>query len=289
LNSCVRPATILNTSPKCLLLGDYIQDLYLCQTGTKPNPEDASKPALTGVQYQIDGGAGNVMNNLASFNMFVHFETPLRCYKTRLIDQNKHLVLRFDDEAIHNININVEELRGWLTADGNYCPTLVIADYAKGSITSELISMLASLPVGTFSSVFIDTKRSPQEFSALSEAFGNSCTFLPNKQEYDSYAQLYSNLPSIVRTESEDGVSYVNYGQTVLHVPATNNVVVSVCGAGDTVTAAIAASRANNLSWEQSLNVAMRAAGYVVGKPMTSSVPNGHLLIDYYRKINDRR
>lgn len=288
MNRAIRSSVCTETLPKCLVLGDMIVDLYLCQLGTKPNPEDHTKPSLTGTSYTLNGGAGNVATNLSDFYMDVYFDTPPMCQKTRVLDSNKNLILRFDDDWINNRQVDVGDLREWLLEDGHHCPTLVIADYAKGSITPELIEMLSEMSPLVFTNVFIDTKRSPQEYLALCEAFGNSCTFLPNRQEYNSYKLLYDNLPSVVRTESEDGVSYLNYGQVVLHVPATSNNVVSVCGAGDTVTAAVAASRANGLSWEQSLNVAMRAAGYVVGRPMTSSVPNGNLLIDYYRKINDK-
>jgi D-beta-D-heptose 7-phosphate kinase/D-beta-D-heptose 1-phosphate adenosyltransferase len=263
-------------------------DLYLQQTHTKPNPEDPTRDALAGSAIKIGGGGHNVVTNLVDFGMKCYHELPHVSSKYRVLDENRQLVLRFDDDTEVGTRIWVNLLQKWLLEDGHYCPTLVIADYAKGSVTGELIEMLAGLPGGTFIGVFIDTKRPPQEFLALSDAFGNSCTFLPNRQEYNSYKPLYDALPSVVRTESEDGVSYLNYGQETLHIPATTNHVVSVCGAGDTVTAAIAASRASGLSWEQSLQVAMRAAGYVVGRPMTSSVPNGHLLIDYYRKINTK-
>jgi bifunctional ADP-heptose synthase (sugar kinase/adenylyltransferase) len=270
------------------VLGDGIQDIYLRQLGSRPNPEDPTKLALVGDVVWMGGGATNVAQNIVDMGLKCYGWVPKIETKYRILDAASNLVVRFDDATRRPDNINVGALREWILTEGIHCPTVVIADYGKGTITPDLIQMLAEMTCVTFSQFFIDTKRSPQEYSPISEAFGNSCTFLPNRQEYDSYKPLYDNLPSVVRTESEDGVSYLNYGQTVLHVPATSNNVVSVCGAGDTVTAAVAASRANGLSWEQSLNVAMRAAGYVVGKPMTSSVPNGHLLIDYYRKINDK-
>ncbi len=256
-----------------IVIGDGIEDVYLRRVGEPVlNPETPSRPKWVGAIETLDGGALNVCSNLRSLDASHFWECPIVDRKYRVVNPDGETVLRFDPEKQYFLGgFPTQSFIDWILATTAWTPTLVIADYAKGSITAELLSVLADIK---WQHIFIDTKRSPQEYKVLTDRFGHAASFLPNRQEYGEYKQLYDALPSVVRTESEDGVSYLNYGQEVLHVPSKAKKVVSVCGAGDTVTASVAAARHRGLDWFNSLDFAMTMAADVVGKPMTA-VPQG--------------
>lgn len=81
----------------------------------------------------------------------------------------------------------------------------------------------------------------------------------------------------------------LDYGHEVLHLPSVATEVVSVCGAGDTVTAAVVASRYRGLGWEDTLRFAMKCAAQVVGQPLTAVVKGGNILLEDLVSANKTR
>ena len=86
------------------------------------------------------------------------------------------------------------------------------------------------------------------------------------------------SIQNIVVTRSEKGITVVN-DDGVIHNPATAKEVFDVSGAGDTVAATLMACIAGKQSLADSIYVANRAAGIVVGKVGTYPV-SGQELID---------
>ena len=84
------------------------------------------------------------------------------------------------------------------------------------------------------------------------------------------------NLQYLLLTRSEEGMSL--YGATeVLHIPTVAREVFDVSGAGDTVIATLATMLGNGKSVSESVQIANRAAGIVVGKLGTATVTREEL------------
>jgi rfaE bifunctional protein kinase chain/domain len=90
--------------------------------------------------------------------------------------------------------------------------------------------------------------------------------------------QLRSDLEleALLVTRSEQGMTlFTKNGRE--HTDAQAHEVFDVSGAGDTVLAALAVTRAAGLSWFEAVRWANRAGGIVVGKLGTSVVTAGEL------------
>jgi bifunctional ADP-heptose synthase (sugar kinase/adenylyltransferase) len=253
--------------------------MYHVATSAHPNPESDIVPAFRGDLRYIQGGASNVVENIFALGVGTYYECPLTEVKYRVVDPVGQLVARFDAKAnIDKFNVvSPLALGEWLHREGTYLTSLVVADYAKGTLTAGIIEALACYP---WQAVYIDTKRNPDLYLPLTARFGHVCAFLPNRQEWEEYTLEYNMLATVVRTEGEGGVSMLAYGHEVLHLPSVATEVVSVCGAGDTVTAAVVAARHKGLGWEQSLKFAMKCAAQVVNQPLTAVVKGGDILLE---------
>src|SRR5690606_28130624 len=85
------------------------------------------------------------------------------------------------------------------------------------------------------------------------------------------------DLEAILITRSEQGMTlFTADGRH--HIGAQAQEVFDVFGAGDTVLATLAVARAAGLDWVESVALANRAGGIVVGKLGTSVVTAGELL-----------
>lgn len=264
------------------VIGDGIQDQYLVAS-QETFSEESPGSKFIGITSLIGGGALNVAANIQGCGAHTFSLCPTTDTKYRVVDAGGNTVLRFDCPYQHVLVGLEHQLSAYLLDCRVWFKTLVISDYAKGTLTSSVIEALAA---GGWGQVFIDTKQSPEVFKALAERFGNSCTFLPNRQEYGVYKPLYDLLPSVVRTESEDGVSMLAYGHEMVHLPSVAKQVVSVCGAGDTVTATVAVGRHRGLTWKKSLEFAMKCAAQVVADPMTATPAGARILLENYCAIN---
>ena len=84
------------------------------------------------------------------------------------------------------------------------------------------------------------------------------------------------SLEALLVTRSEQGMTlFSNAGRQ--HIDAQAHEVFDVSGAGDTVLAALAVTRAAGLPWFEAVQWANRAGGVVVGKLGTSVVTAGEL------------
>lgn len=274
----------------CLVVGDGLEDVYLRGVSTAPNPDVAGGSKFDGVGVVKSGGAGNVVQNIVALGAACEAVTPVCQTKLRVLGSANELVCRFDfppktppqEAEVFAMACGVAE---WLS--GSVGRVLVVSDYAKGTITKQIIDVIAEWAQADLRRrVLIDTKQSPGMFAPISSAIGRSCAFLPNRQEHAKYALLYDKLPMIVRTEGSDGVSWMEYGEVVAHVDASALAVLNATGAGDTVTAAMAVGLMSNMSAEATLEFAMEAAAQVVRRPLTDVVVNGALLTNKYQKIS---
>jgi rfaE bifunctional protein kinase chain/domain len=161
---------------------------------------------------------------------------------------------------------------------------LVLSDYAKGVLGQVEGLIAAAREAGV--PVLVDPKgHSYKRYRGASlvtpnraemqEAVGRWQT----EEELTERAQALRaelQLEALLVTRSEQGMTlFTQAGRA--HVDAQAHEVFDVSGAGDTVLATLAVTRAAGLSWEESMRWANRAGGIVVGKLGTSVVTAGEL------------
>ena len=156
---------------------------------------------------------------------------------------------------------------------------LVLSDYAKGSLSRVEPMIQAARARGV--PVLVDPK------GHRYRRYQGATLVTPNRSEmqdavgrWDSEEDLTRraqdlrqelDLEALLITRSEQGMTlYTGAGRQ--HVDAQAHEVFDVSGAGDTVLATLAVTRAAGLDWFESMTWANRAGGIVVGKLGTSIV-----------------
>lgn len=199
---------------RILLLGEHCLDIYHYGKCNRLNPE-APVPVLDQEYTKTeDGMSSNVKNNLESFGFDVkHFKNNEHLEKHRLIDLTyKQHLIRYDIGKLPLKPYDVSNL------DTNY-DIVVISDYNKGFITSEVASKICELFKDI--PVFVDSKKS--DLSCFS-----NCFIKINKTEYNKLQNIDYNNNELIVTLGEGGAFYNNITYKTQKVE-----VYDVCGAGD--------------------------------------------------------
>jgi bifunctional ADP-heptose synthase (sugar kinase/adenylyltransferase) len=140
----------------------------------------------------------------------------------------------------------------------------VIADYGKGAINDEQIELISSRRP---SRVWINTK-SPEAIHRSLRLDGGTCAWVCNTKEYIAARAFYDTQKEVYVTLGNDGADKKAEGETVQECECQAKTVVSVCGAGDVVLAAlVAAEILPNI--DNPLAFAMSAAAISVENPFT--------------------
>jgi D-beta-D-heptose 7-phosphate kinase/D-beta-D-heptose 1-phosphate adenosyltransferase len=203
---------------KILLLGDVCIDEYQYGHVDRLSPEAPVPVFRHEYSESKPGMAANVAANLDKLGCDVRIISGELSHKTRIIDlRSKQHIVRIDKDNRSKPLPQVEE-------DLRQYDAIVISDYDKGLISSELIRDLIYEFDGP---IFIDTKK--QE---LSRFVGRECFLKINEVEFN---RLRSGTPNMIVTLGSKGAMY---GGEIY--PAPNVEVVDVCGAGDTFLAALA-------------------------------------------------
>jgi D-beta-D-heptose 7-phosphate kinase/D-beta-D-heptose 1-phosphate adenosyltransferase len=165
---------------------------------------------------------------------------------------------------------------------------VLLSDYAKGVLTARVIRNVIDAARKLGKPVIVDPK-------SLNFAIYRGASLLtPNRKEFaeatrsraDSEesivaaaqdAMQLADCEAILVTQSEHGMTLVPRAGEPIHVPAHPVKVRDVSGAGDTVAAVLAASRAAGADWETALRMANAAAAVAVGKQGTASVSAAEL------------
>ena len=248
-----------------LVVGDFMTDVYWHGVVTGLSAEAPIPKVQITLKEVHQGGAGNVLANLRSLgatvicpnadywsdNEDIIFKLPI---KNRLIVGGLQIARWDENDSCKEI---LKE-HAVLALTEPEVDRIVIADYNKGAIGNELLAHLYELNLPTF----VDTKRDPTIY------VGWVTAIFPNLTEYERYADAYNKFERCVVTEGPQGASVLEFGKVIEKCPAFTTDVVSVCGAGDTFSAAFA------YRWprKDALQFANLAAAVVVGKPLTSTV-----------------
>jgi D-beta-D-heptose 7-phosphate kinase/D-beta-D-heptose 1-phosphate adenosyltransferase len=257
------------TKPKILVVGDLMTDKYYFGTTTRISPEAPIPVVAVYETKQFSGGAGNVRQNLSALGAESRLEGGWHNKGTYLVYPEKNRLMvgntqiaRWDEyDKVDPIKLERldEAILHWTPN------AIIVSDYGKGSVDQAVINWLEDFSwAHKDKPIFIDTKRSPEEFHNL----GTLVTFFPNQAEYHQYQNEYDNCRSVVLKQGEKGISQKEFNNTLLSYPAWAKQVVSVCGAGDTVIAAYAFASCTGYN---PLEFANAAAAVVVEKPFTAT------------------
>jgi D-beta-D-heptose 7-phosphate kinase/D-beta-D-heptose 1-phosphate adenosyltransferase len=305
---------------RMLVIGDAMLDHYLWGDATRISPE-APVPV---VRIERDtftaGGAANVALNLRALGVTVDLAVTagadadgerLRAVlarqrialdnvllsadrptivKTRVMCRNQQLC-RLDREAPPAAYaLPPEWLASQLAARLAGADALILSDYAKGVVTSDLIRLVQRLaPPGKL--IALDPKpRTDLEFRGLG-------LITPNRAEALQLAQLHGTAESafpeaevcrrihaahapelLVVTLGADGMLISRGGLVGRRVPTAARAVFDVSGAGDTVTATLTAALAAGADPETAVQLANLAAGVVVAKVGTAVATPAEIL-----------
>ncbi|MGB3288046.1 MAG: D-glycero-beta-D-manno-heptose-7-phosphate kinase [Burkholderiaceae bacterium] len=161
---------------------------------------------------------------------------------------------------------------------------LVLSDYAKGALSRVEVLIAAAREAGV--PVLVDPK------GHLYQRYLGATVITPNRSEMQEAVGRWKDeddlerraqalrtelgLEALLVTRSEQGMTLFT-AEGRKHTDAHAHEVFDVSGAGDTVLAALAVTRAAGLPWFDAVSWANRAGGVVVGKLGTSVVTAGEL------------
>ena len=162
---------------------------------------------------------------------------------------------------------------------------IVLSDYNKGALTrvQAMISLAKQYgipvlvdPKGTDYGRYTGASLLTTNRSEMQQAVGSWADEAELEHKSEQLRQELT-LDALLITRSEQGMTLFDAAGRH-HVDAQAQEVYDVSGAGDTVLATLASSRAAGLSWEEAMLWANKAGGIVVGKLGTSIVTAEELL-----------
>ena len=275
-------------------------DEYWLGTATRISPEAPAPVVRVESRECRPGGAANVACNLAGLGArvtllgivgkddeaealdeamrgagvtceWLRSETRPTIRKLRVLSRNQQ-VIRLDRETPFSAGDSARLIARYAELlDG--CSAVVLSDYAKGSLAGAGALIEAARAAGT--PILADPK------SADFGTYRGASLLTPNRAEFEaalggsgespdemaSRAQRVCSLLKIggmVVTLGEQGLLVAPAAGPSRHIPARAREVYDVTGAGDTVTAVLAAGLAVGADLEDSAHLANVAAGVVV-------------------------
>lgn len=212
---------------KFLVVGDAMLDQYWYGNVSRINPEKHSATLLDVLAIkQFPGGAANVAENLKAMLAHVTLVSGTGSITKHRIVDDDGVICRFDQD-LGLEPIDIAELKD----QARGCSAVLVSDYAKGSITPQVIAAIQSLGLPTFA----DVKVNPDYWCDWV-----TCMF-PNLAEYSKNKRLYTRAKTCILTQGENGAVLLNAGLQTLTERAPKVVAKCVAGAGDTLFAAYSA------------------------------------------------
>lgn len=299
-----------------MVIGDIMLDQYVAGNVTRISPEAPVPVVKVDREWSTLGGAGNVAANVASLggqatllglvgndasagtilnscsdagitSSVIQGDQPT-IVKTRVVSGQQ--IVRFDrEEELVWSDAQLAELTSKLETLIPESDIILLSDYAKGTLSDEVLKLIFDLAIVNGKRVLVDPKRA--DWSAYNGAF----LITPNLAEL-AMTEVGKNvknddnlvvsaclelrnqfgIENIVATRSSYGMTVVSE-QKVLNIPTRALEVFDVSGAGDTVLAAFGMSLAEGKSVTESAFVANAAAGIVISKRGTAVVHRSEL------------
>jgi len=308
---------------RILVIGDVMLDHYFFGDATRISPEAPVPVVHVQKETYTAGGAANVALNIASLRgnveviggigddangeklrarlaerqivfdpAFVLNLTPT-ITKTRVVVRNQQLC-RLDHEeqpSAYRQVLAAPARMELVEAKIRQCDGVILSDYAKGVLTTPIISRVAELARKHGKFIAADPKpASGNEYKAidlltpnLKEAIELSGIRFGSDDRLDYEALCAElrrkfDLRDLVITLGADGMAIAQAGEPMQQIPTAARQVYDVSGAGDTVIAALTLALTAGATLAEAANFANAAAGVVVGKLGTATVTPEELL-----------
>lgn len=299
-----------------LVVGDLMLDRFIWGDVERISPE-APVPVLrvTAESYRL-GGAANVIHNIRTLGgrvtacgvvgrdetggrllrglheigistrgvfLEAHFQTT---QKSRVIARPRHQqIVRLDRENHGEIRRSVlRRVCRFVERNAGRCDGIVISDYGKGVIHSELLELLADVIRRKNLVCVADPKK--ENF----RSYRNATLVTPNREEAGqaSGVEIWDELSlreagrrllqlwqakAVLITRGPEGMSLFRPGREARHFSTEPREMFDVTGAGDTVVAASSLALASGASYEEAAIIANLAAGLVGDEVGTVAVP----------------
>ncbi|MHB1300758.1 MAG: D-glycero-beta-D-manno-heptose-7-phosphate kinase [Burkholderiales bacterium] len=288
------------SSARVLIVGDVMLDRYWFGDVERISPEAPVPVIKVGRVEDRTGGAANVARNVASLgaqatllsvvgddeagrsleallknegvNARLHQDKSISTtIKLRAIARHQQL-LRIDFETQPSFEI-LESVLADFTSEINKADVVILSDYGKGGLGH--IEKMIKIAREAKKSVLVDPKG--EDYSR----YRGATLITPNRSEFRQVAGSWTSeqelekkaqdlrkkleLDALLVTRSEEGMSLYRE-EGVLHEGVKAREVYDVSGAGDTVIATFGTMLATGASFEDSMRMANKAAGIVVGK-----------------------
>lgn len=294
-----------NKTPRILVVGDIMVDHYIWGSCNRISPEAPVQVVNVKSENNRLGGACNVGANLSALGAKVslcgivgddslgkwlaseldRLGIDVSCIiptnrpttqKSRILISHQQ-VLRVDREDSAPITTQLEdELYELLEHKLHSFDAIILSDYAKGLLTTNLTQRIITLARSLHKPVLVDPKGSDYT------KYKNATLLTPNKLEASLATQTQitddtslkvamdklkslCNLDICLVTLSEDGIAIL-CDDSLVKSPTIAKEVYDVTGAGDTVIAALAFGLSNGLDIFQASDFANAAAAVVIGK-----------------------
>ncbi len=285
-----------------VIVGDLMLDEYVYGDVTRISPE-APIPVL---KYNSNcfeiGGAGNVASNIASLggNVFLFsfvgkdkeaeilrdmlMEKRIYCvldkndittFKKRIVARTQHL-LRIDREEASEKFFS-PEIKKLLVERASQADIIIISDYAKGVITSDLMDLLDPFR----KKMIIDPKPANLSLKKNPDLYKGALLITPNEKEsflfsglnevYAAGEKLRKELDcNVMITRAEKGMML--FSDKIIELPTYARETHDITGAGDTMIASIALALSAGATFEQAAIISSNASAIAVEKRGTYSV-----------------
>ena len=299
------------------VVGDAMLDVYLRGDVDRISPEAPVPVVRVRERRYALGGAANVAQNVAALGAtaelvatvgddvsakqlrdmlhaiggstrgLVQVDRPTTT-KTRVLARAQQLV-RVDEEVDDDCTPEeVAKITAAVTIAVNESDALILEDYNKGVLVESVIRHAIALAKTRGIPIVVDPKY--RNFFA----YGGATVFKPNRRELEAALgaavslEHPETLPALVErldvssvllTLSEHGMALLERGTAAIHqIPTTAREVYDVVGAGDTVTAYLAAMLASGATALEAAVIANFAAGIEVGKLGAATVTPDEVL-----------
>ncbi len=283
---------------KVLVIGDLMLDKFVYGDASRISIE-APIPIVNVKKIEYNpGGAGNTASNVASLGgnaivigvigdddsgkillnefdkrnilaegVFVENSRPTT-EKTRILGGTQQMI-RVDYEKDYDISKDLEDkIIDYLSNNINDIETIIVSDYAKGTITEDIAKRLVYLKFNN-KNVLVDTKPKHADF------YKNVTLVKPNLREAIEITGKYELADigfglvekfnsDILITKGKEGMSLFTKNGDHISMPTKAREVYDVSGAGDTVIAMMGLALNAKASLEDAVKLANIAAGLAV-------------------------